>query len=113
MSADKKVASDVPPRFLPCYGCKFCRSMDISLPWLIGDVEAAAGFGAWKDMAFLGCFLASAVMGFVLNYSVVLCTAYNSALTTTIIGKTRCPKAIRGHRYPCPTLDFSLFVIEE
>ena len=25
--------------------------------------------------------------------------------------KTRCPKAIHGHRYPCPTSDFSFFVI--
>ena len=24
---------------------------------------------------------------------------------------TRCPKAIHGHRYPCPTSDFSFFVI--
>ena len=25
--------------------------------------------------------------------------------------RTRCPKAIHGHRYPCPTSDFSFFVI--
>ena len=25
--------------------------------------------------------------------------------------ETRCPKAIHGHRYPCPTSDFSFFVI--
>jgi len=73
------------------YGLLFYNAVFNLLPFYLlchqmGDVEAAAGFGAWKDMAFLGCFLASAVMGFVLNYSVVLCTAYNSALTTTIIG---------------------------
>ena len=51
-----------------------------------GDVNAAMTFDSWSNAGFVCCFLGSAVMGFVLNYSVVLCTAYNSALTTTIIG---------------------------
>ena len=28
-----------------------------------------------------------------------------------VVHETRCPKAIHGHRYPCPTSDFSFFVI--
>jgi len=73
------------------YGLLFYNAVFNVLPFYVlcesmGDVEAAKNFSAWADVGFVCCFLASAVMGFVLNYSVVLCTAYNSALTTTIIG---------------------------
>ena len=43
-------------------------------------------FGSWLNKWFLLVFLMSCMMGFVLNYSIILCTAYNSALTTTIVG---------------------------
>lgn len=41
---------------------------------------------AWGNPHFLYLFALSAIMGSVLNYSIFLCTAFNSALTTAVIG---------------------------
>lgn len=50
------------------------------------DLESLRNFEHCSDIGFALSFLASCFMGYLLMYSTVLCTHYNSALTTTIVG---------------------------
>lgn len=73
------------------YGIMFYNSLIILVPILIGtylfdDLYAVYNFAHWKHPMFIIEFFISCVMGFVLTYSTILCTQYNSALTTSIIG---------------------------
>lgn len=73
------------------YGIMFYNSLIMIVPvvfgaWLLGDLDAAYNYPHWQNPMFLIQFLLSCVMGFVLSYSILLCTQFNSALTTTIIG---------------------------
>ena len=73
------------------YGLMFYNSLFMILPtiilaWWTGDIEKATKFPDWTDAMFLIQFVMSCFLGFVLSYTVILCTYYNSALTTTIIG---------------------------
>lgn len=43
-------------------------------------------FDHWNDLSFLTVFGLSCSMGFVLQYATILCTDYNSALTTDVVG---------------------------
>ena len=50
------------------------------------DLVEVKKFTGWSNPYFVCEYLASCVMGLVLNYSIFLCTEYNSALVTTVVG---------------------------
>ncbi|KAM3611769.1 uncharacterized protein V6R79_023985 [Siganus canaliculatus] len=73
------------------YGVLFYNAVIIIIPTLLasaftGDLHKAVTFEDWVKATFVLCFLMSCFMGFVLMYSIVLCSYYNSALTTTVVG---------------------------
>ncbi|MCJ8735065.1 hypothetical protein PDJAM_G00242450 [Pangasius djambal] len=73
------------------YGVLFYNAFIIIIPTILasaytGDLETAIAFNGWVSLGFIFYFLLSCVMGFILMYSIVLCSHHNSALTTTVIG---------------------------
>ncbi|XP_034547910.1 UDP-N-acetylglucosamine/UDP-glucose/GDP-mannose transporter isoform X2 [Notolabrus celidotus] len=73
------------------YGVLYYNALIIIIPTLMasaytGDLHKAVTFDDWVEATFIFCFLMSCLMGFVLMYSIVLCSYYNSALTTAVVG---------------------------
>ncbi|KAH0953028.1 hypothetical protein HN011_000462 [Eciton burchellii] len=68
------------------YNSLFMLGPAVLLAWSMGDIALALEFPDWTNLLFILQFALSCVMGFILSYSMLLCTLYNSALTTTIIG---------------------------
>ncbi|KRZ06782.1 DENN domain-containing protein 5A [Trichinella zimbabwensis] len=53
---------------------------------LVDDLNEIIYFEFWKDWVFLSLFCCSCVGGYLLNMSTILCTHFNSPLTTSCIG---------------------------
>jgi len=72
-------------------GLLFYNSLVVLVPALIlgaftEDLEELKSYDQYTNIGFISAFLLSSVMGFLLNYSTMLCTSYNSPLTTTVVG---------------------------
>jgi len=72
-------------------GLLYYNSLSVFLPVLVialamGEHHTVLAYDGWWNPMFLVYFTLSCLMGFLLMYSIIVCTNHNSALTTTIVG---------------------------
>lgn len=73
------------------YSLLFYNSMITVIPAILltlylEDMTEIWNYQGYSDPSFILFFLLSSLMGFLLNYSTMLCTNYNSPLTTAVVG---------------------------
>ncbi|XP_048360100.1 UDP-N-acetylglucosamine/UDP-glucose/GDP-mannose transporter isoform X2 [Sphaerodactylus townsendi] len=81
----------IDPKELGKYGVIFYNACFMVIPTILvsfftGDLQQVTDFKQWTNVLFICQFLLSCILGFLLMYSTVLCSHYNSALTTTVVG---------------------------
>ncbi|EHB09645.1 UDP-N-acetylglucosamine/UDP-glucose/GDP-mannose transporter [Heterocephalus glaber] len=79
------------PKELGKYGVLFYNACFMIIPTFIisvstGDFQQATEFNQWKNVLFIIQFLLSCFLGYLLMFGTVLCSHYNSPLTTAVVG---------------------------
>lgn len=86
----KKLNSKVMGMFqLMFYNSLFSMIPAIIATSATGDFKKILKYDKWDNPWFLSCFLLSCLMGFLLAMSTYLCTFYNSALTSAMVGSIK------------------------